>query len=30
MSDFLEINKNGEILEIVLDRPKASKRGGGI
>ena len=23
MSDFLKINKNGQILEIVLDRPKA-------
>ena len=24
MSDFLKINKNGQILEIVLDRPKAN------
>ena len=24
MSDFLEINRNGQILEIVLDRPKAN------
>ena len=24
MSDFLEINRNGQILEITLDRPKAN------
>ena len=24
MSDFLKINRNGQILEIVLDRPKAN------
>ena len=24
MSDFLKISRNGQILEIVLDRPKAN------
>jgi hypothetical protein len=24
MSDFLKINRNGQILEIALDRPKAN------
>ena len=24
MTDFLKINRNGQILEIVLDRPKAN------
>ncbi len=24
MSDFLRINRNGQILEIILDRPKAN------
>ena len=24
MSDFLKINRNGQILEIILDRPKAN------
>jgi len=24
MSEFLKINKNGQILEIILDRPRAN------
>ena len=30
MSELLKINRNGQILEIALGRPKANKRGGGI
>jgi hypothetical protein len=26
MSDFLKINRNGQILEIALDRPEANAR----